>query len=1197
MTYVGAGTFVTRTGAGSINPSIPGGANGDLLIAQVLAREELANVTMTGWNLLFDETPVANYQTKIYWRIATGGDPNTVNQSGTTNSLVARITRFSGIDPTAPIRNAGTTGAPAQLPAANSSTQASSQVRTGTETTVIPDEMLVIAAFNFDDSLPAAPPGACGVEPAFTTLTNAYVSTSTAGNDSAIWQYYALQNSAGLKGTFCQGQNNGNDRNTAVLFALKPNPATYLTINVPAGTTTDDVMVASISVRGCSAGGGACTSVITPPSGWTQIGITIDQTFGGGTGNRLAIYQRVVTGAEPANYSWYYGAGTPLHSGAVGVIGSYTGVDTANPVLVEGGQATASSGSHSAPSIDTGAFINTLLISTHTTSSAVNWSAPGGMTLVNSSSSLTPENGGGISMAAYRETFAGPGVTGVRTATYNTGVPGADTGATHMLALRPRVDHFSITHSGSGIACDDHTITLTAHGITHGVVSTGGIAVTLGASLVPGPGAVGSWISILSGGGSLSDPTPGDGAATYTFPVGGSSSQLAFRYANLSGTSATVNFSAVSGAISETSGFALASDDLSFTIAQAGFRFRNITDASNTIPTQIAGKPSNVGLNAKTIRLQAIRTDTSTLACATGFPSAGVRNVQMGAECNNPSACAGRQVSIINNAITTALPTSNDDGNAATVVAYYTTGGGVPLTFNANSEADIVITYPDAGQISLFARYDLDPLVAGFEMSGGPSTFVVRPFGFVISGVTTSATPGPTQPVLTKSGQDFNAAVTAVVWKTGDDANADGVPDTDTQISGNAATPNFGKELSPATATLSHTLNAPSGGAAGALGGTTTYTAFGSVTPGSKTQAVNWSEVGFINLFAVSTNYLSTGQTIRNSTTGLTGVGRFYPDHFLATPGTLTNRQQTPACSPASNFTYEGEPFRVTFMLTARNALTTPTATSNYSTSSGYARLDGTVPANFGFGAVDLADATPPLTATALTSRVVPGTSSGTWTAGTGNFTADVTLNRATTPDGPFESFRLGVLPVDADLVTLRAADLDLDTDVPNNGNDRVLAGSTSIRFGRLRLGNVSGSPSLKLNVPIEAQYWNSMFYVTSTGDSCTTLATTDVGLGNQVGGGSTAVTAVSTLAAGRGAITLAAPTGVVRSVDVALNLGSGGSANACPSFTPTTATAANKTFLQGKWCGATATRDPVARARFGVRRSDESIYNQEKTK
>ena len=54
--------------------------------------------------------------------------------------------------------------------------------------------------------------------------------------------------------------------------------------------------------------------------------------------------------------------------------------------------------------------------------------------------------------------------------------------------------------------------------------------------------------------------------------------------------------------------------------------------------------------------------------------------------------------------------------------------------------------------------------------------------------------------------------------------------------------------------------------------------------------------------------------------------------------------------------------------------------------------------------------------------------------------------------------------------------------------------------------------------------------------------------------------------------------------------------ANACPAFAPA-ASAGNKAYLRGKWCGTTATRDPAARARFGIMRSsDETIYTRENT-
>lgn len=473
--------------------------------------------------------------------------------------------------------------------------------------------------------------------------------------------------------------------------------------------------------------------------------------------------------------------------------------------------------------------------------------------------------------------------------------------------------------------------------------------------------------------------------------------------------------------------------------------------------------------------------------------------------------------------------------------------------------------------------------------------FAIRPYMFANFAVTdgTSQTPGTTRTlndttfgtVTHKAGRPFTIRATAI--------NRAGAVTTNY-----AGTPN----LLPNPCVVAGVACTAT---QGAISATPTFTAGQLAYLGVSGEAseATYSEVGALSLQLSDLSYASidafTTAAEREIASPVTDVGRFVPDHFIVTPGTLTNRQ---GLSCASTFTYEGEPLRVSFMLTARNGLSSPTITTNYTTTGGVARLNGTLYANFGFGAVDLADATPPLFATALTARVASGTSSGTWAAGVGSFTVDVAVSRAAAPDGPFESIRLGILPVDADGITIRTADLDLDTDVPSNGNDRILLGNSKVRFGRLRLGAASGSPLQKLRVPVEAQYWNGTFFTTNADDSCTNLATTDIGLGNYVrnppsGTGTVSVdTVTSPLASGRGAITLNVAPADVRSVDVTVNLGAGATADACPAFAPA-ATASNKSYLRGNWCNppGTHTKDPGTRARFGIRRgSDETIYLRE---
>lgn len=245
-------------------------------------------------------------------------------------------------------------------------------------------------------------------------------------------------------------------------------------------------------------------------------------------------------------------------------------------------------------------------------------------------------------------------------------------------------------------------------------------------------------------------------------------------------------------------------------------------------------------------------------------------------------------------------------------------------------------------------------------------------------------------------------------------------------------------------------------------------------------------------------NYLSDtllngqyGCSIGNKTS--VSLGRFIPDHFGVTPGTMVNRVLA-ACTVASAYSYMGETMQVkNFLLTARNGLSSPAVTQNYA--GVFARLEGHVMSNFGLGGVDLADATVPLTATAFAVGDSAGelrllSSSGDWVTGVGTFSVNFQLNRSASPQGPYESFRVGILPMDADLVTLRAADKNLDMSAPADGVlDKVLIGSSSVRLGRLQLKNAYGSEKLPLPVALQAQYWTGSYFTNQTDDSCTALS------------------------------------------------------------------------------------------------------------
>ena len=115
-----------------------------------------------------------------------------------------------------------------------------------------------------------------------------------------------------------------------------PSGTLTLTIHRPSGTAAGDVMIASIAVR-------PDTAAITAPANWTLVR-RIDNT--NVNANSVAVYYKVAGASEPANYTWTFSTST----GSAGGIHTFSGVDTGNPIDVEGGQNTASGLTHVTPS-------------------------------------------------------------------------------------------------------------------------------------------------------------------------------------------------------------------------------------------------------------------------------------------------------------------------------------------------------------------------------------------------------------------------------------------------------------------------------------------------------------------------------------------------------------------------------------------------------------------------------------------------------------------------------------------------------------------------------------------------------------------------------------------------------------------------------------------------------------------------------
>lgn len=818
----------------------------------------------------------------------------------------------------------------------------------------------------------------------------------------------------------------------------------------------------------------------------------------------------------------------------------------------------------------------------------VSSTATAGCTVSGGASGVSYE--GGVLFGAYGATAGSVGscVTGLSAAQ----IPGAALGQGPCAAL---LHHYAISYplGNPGVTCEALAVRVTAHDSGEAeVVPAAGTQITL--STTP---AAGGW-ALRTGGGSFS------GGNQYTFD--GIEKYAEFWLTQTTPTTAPhIDIDVSDGAKSEIDGSA--SEDAKAQFVDTAFKYY---DCSGAVPAtcseisinqQIAGKPSSTAPGAQTLYLRAVRQSSTTGACTGGL--SGAQAVGFAYECDNPANCYGSDLLSINGGAGSLAVARNNDGSVSSSSGSYTS---VNMTFSADGYAPFTFNYADAGAITLHARKVVaagsgTPPSTAATIYGASNSFVVRPFAFELTAYRDALgdNPGASAAdgsVFTSAGSPFKARLRSVAWQAADDDPGaspayDGLPNSGANLGDNATTPSFAwaSSLAADASAGSFTPLAGDGGVLGELSpspASLAATDFGagvaSYTP------LAYSEVGSFTLRAAAASYLGVSGI---DVAGSTRVGRFVPDHFTVTPGTLVNRAVA-ACAPASAFTYAGEAMQLKdFTLSARNALATPTVTKNYT--GAFARLDGSLPANFAFAAVDLADAVAPLAARSFAAGSSPGdlgllSSSGGWSAGVGTFVANVRLIRATgAAEGPYESFRLGIAPLDPDGVTVRGADKDLDITAPADAaNDKVLIGSTRVLFGRLWLGNAYGSDQRDLALPFQTQYWNGTAFVKNTADNCTALATAHLAMGNPQGGlGAYAgPLAVSATVAGGGTITLSKPAGSASgSVDLAVRLGSAGSPANCANPALAGGTSAALDYLSGKWCGSGYDRDPVARATFGV--------------
>jgi MSHA biogenesis protein MshQ len=579
---------------------------------------------------------------------------------------------------------------------------------------------------------------------------------------------------------------------------------------------------------------------------------------------------------------------------------------------------------------------------------------------------------------------------------------------------------------------------------------------------------------------------------------------------------------------------------------------------------------------------------------------------------------AGAQHATFTNTVAVDLVTGSTGGLncPGTPVAIAGTSQNVNLASGRGTTAAFNIAATAYRDVRVRVRF---PVSSPTVTSCSTDNFAIRPTGLTVTSTNASGGTAATNTATTgtpaiKTGANFNLRATAL-------AGYDGTPSiNNTLVTG-----------TPTAGTIGGSFGAAAIGTGIADGNAFYYSEVGHF--GLGTNAV--FDSGFTSVDSGGgdcTNDFSNalvggrygcnfGSTAVTQSTGVSGFGRFIPDNFNVSVN-------VPVLAPAcTGFSYVGQNFNYStapvMTITARNGTSnglTNATTVNYAgsymkfandnTSLAQAAYDTQAERYARFDALGGGN-TP-----ALDLAGLPATSAdpaiGTFTNGVGTFTFSgggglAFVRNATTPSAAFDAdIALALNVVDADGVAFAGNPAAFGAASAGNGilfsdADAGTTNDAEVRYGRLRIGGASGSQQLPLRLPVEAQYWNGAVFATNTLDSCTALSAANVGLGNYVGAltaGDTAASIVnSPLQDGRSAISLSAPgSGNQGSVDVTLNLGDGGNADACDAFAPAAA-AGNLDHLRGRWCDppGSYSKDPAVRARFGIQRSsDQAIYRRE---
>lgn len=642
----------------------------------------------------------------------------------------------------------------------------------------------------------------------------------------------------------------------------------------------------------------------------------------------------------------------------------------------------------------------------------------------------------------------------------------------------------------------------------------------------------GTW-SIVSANGTLTDLTTDDGAATYTF-VSADMGQVTLALSNTHADILKIN-AIGSDLVTDTS------DSLTF--LDNVLRMTPNYDSGHA--TAIAGKNLDVTIDV-VARDGAV---CQVVPCSGSFTLAAnaTHNTSMGPSSPATPTLAGA-----------SLPSSGTQPVTLNFV-----NGSVDTQLNLNNIGHFVVNLTDTNS-GCRKDENNNPLT----ITGNSDNIIVKPFALRLNNE-------PANPIVAQTA--FNLDVEGVLWASADDANNDGTPDVNADLSDNTLASLFGDETQAQNVSVSLVETWPLNAAAteGQLTSGVTNS-----DSGRYQMSLAYSEVGEIQIQADVEEYLGSNDDLTVSTPNQ--WRRFHPAYLQFS---INNVPTLAARCISGNYSYLGQIlsygtlpiFEIAAFGSSDNAV------NNYKESYFNWSPNNSLSAGTDYSVTD-----------AGSTVGVPtlGFGAQTWSI-ISNSTSDYAVNSQYSVDHNFQ-YTKGITP-QAAFVPLPEIvwqdNLFVDSDgvcfLDNAGDSACNALSMSVnainntlKFGRIAVENSSGPVNSHLEIKVNAEYWNSGqgTFVMHVDDSCTQIDSSNFSLSNYTGSLNSGDVAfnniIQTLQAGQlNVILLKIDSSNSGSVDYSLDLD-----------------ALGLNHLNYNWESSGSEVNPRGRATFGVYRGHDRI-------